>query len=519
MPPQPPTSAPTPPPPPDDPTAYTALTPIATLPAPHGRGGPTSRAWQARAHPDPKHAPLLGVAGADKNVYVWSLRTFALVSTVAGGHKRSVRCVGWKDYGGGEGDEGMSRGRKRKVTLATGSFDANVGVWEHAAAARRAGWGVEVEEEVGGGDTDGPMEMEIEDGGNDEDDDAEEWNFTTLLTGPDSEIKGLAFSPRGYSANLLATSSRDKSVWVWEEVEDEEWETIAVLQEHQGDVKCVRWCEGVSVTNADGEETIVGGREILASGSYDDTVRLWRDVEEEGDWACVSVLEGHDGTVWDLCWEGWVADWQKAVPGWELDWEPRIITCSDDLSLRVWRRQLSEAEREKKRNASSGGAVNGLTQRLPSILKPTGYFETWAEEARLPQVHVRSVYAVDWSRRTGLVVSCAGDGTIAVYREVPVNTPSEPAGQMDVPMTMPEREEAPDTNAAATAAEQQRQTLTRWDVVAMVEAAHEEYEINHVCWAARCDGGVRFEDEEVIVSTGDDGDVRIWALPEELCKS
>ena len=143
-----------------------------------------------------------------------------------------------------------------------------------------------------------------------EKDDEEEWNFTTLLTGPDSEIKSIAFSPPHYSANLLATSSRDKSVWVWEEVEDEEWETIAVCQEHTGDVKCVAWCEGGRFpkrrkveADDEEEERVVGSRELLASGSYDDTIRLWRDVEEEGDWMCVGVLEGHEGTVWDLCWE------------------------------------------------------------------------------------------------------------------------------------------------------------------------------------------------------------------------
>ena len=49
-----------------------------------------------------------------------------------------------------------------------------------------------------------------------------------------------------------------------------------------------------------------------------------------------------------------------------------------------------------------------------------------------------------------------------------------------------------------------------------MEASHDEYEINHVCWAARRDNGRKFEDEEVVVSTGDDGDVKVWTLPEQL---
>jgi cytosolic iron-sulfur protein assembly protein CIAO1 len=480
-------------PPTDAHSTLPRLQPLATLPAPHGRGV-SSRAWQSRAHPS-RSTPLLAVAAADKNVYIWNLRTFALASTVSGGHKRSIRCVDWKDYGrkrrklGGE-EAGAAA---EKVTLATGSFDANVGIWEHNGAAATV--------------------RQREDG--DGDDDDEEWNFTTLLTGPDSEIKDVHFAPPHYGANLLATSSRDKSVWVWEEVEEEEWETIAVLQEHSGDVKCVRWCEGVSVpAEGEGEVRVVGARELLASGSYDDAVRLWRDVEEEGDWMCIALLEGHGGTVWDLAWEGWVSEAVKSRAGWEADWEARLMTCSDDMTIRLWKRVLSEQELEKKR-AANGGGGEAVQQRMPSIIRPTGHYENWVEETRLPQVHVRSVYAIDWSRRTGLVVSCAGDGTIAVYREEPVasvevnGSTAANEREGDVVMANSSEDHAAEKVAAASSS---------WRVVALVEAAHDEFEVNHVTWAMRRDGGARFEGEEVIVSTADDGDVKIWTLPEELCR-
>jgi hypothetical protein len=55
---------------------------------------------------------------------------------------------------------------------------------------------------------------------------------------------------------------------------------------------------------------------------------------------------------------------------------------------------------------------------------------------------------------------------------------------------------------------------TEWVVMAQVEAAHAEFEINHICWARRQDRDKRHDDEEVIVSSGDDGVVRIWTLPD-----
>lgn len=490
---------------------------LATLSSPSIHG---TRTWQSRAHPS-FSKPLLATASSDKSVHVWSLKDFRLLSTISGGHKRSVRCVDWKNYGSPSKRRKGPKGNK--VTLATGSFDANVGIWEHNPPNSHTDTAGQDDADELMHDGDAPNDN-LETDLTKKTGDDEEWNFTTLLTGPDSEIKSIAFSPPHYSANLLATSSRDKSVWVWEEVEDEEWETIAVCQEHTGDVKCVAWCEGGKFPkrrkgDEDGEEEeerVVGSRELLASGSYDDTIRLWRDVEEEGDWMCVGVLEGHDGTVWDLCWEKYINTYICSGQSEEeiaANWEPRILSCSDDLSVRVWRRELSESEKEKKRNQQMNGVQERGAARLPTIIRPPSNFEKWTLETRLPEVHVRSVYTVDWSKVTGLVVSCGGDGTIAVYQEIPISlSERQTGGADDVVMN--------GTAENAEATEQPDDTpKSQWIVVATMEAAHDEYEINHVCWARRLDRERRFEDEEIIVSTGDDGDVKIWTLPEESLKS
>lgn len=402
-----------------------------------------TRTWQSAPHP---HLPIVATARSDKTVSIHSLRDFRLLSTVSGGHKRSIRSVAWRDDG-----------KRGESVLATGSFDSSVGIWKREDAYSNAEGGPP------GSNMDDDYDLSNEGFMGSESiksEDPEDWQFAVLLTGHDSEVKCVAFSPSNPS--LLATSSRDKSLWIWEAISDEDdYETIAVLTEHSGDVKCVAWHPE---------------REVLVSGSYDDTVRIWRDIEEEGDWGCVGCIEGHAGTVWGVAWE----------PRMEPDSheELRLASCSDDLTVRIWKK--IEAERKDEGKAGA----------LPSIIRPASSTEIWKQCSLLPQMHSRSIYSIGWSRATGMIVSCGGDGSIFVYKEVKGSGQKQEKSVegMDVDM---------DITSEGTS----------WQVIAQMEEAHGDHEINHVCWARRQDRNKQRQEEEVILSTGDDGMVRVWTLP------
>lgn len=396
------------------------------------------RTWLTAPHPT---LPIVATCSSDKTVRVYSLTNFNLLSTISGGHKRSVRSCAWKPHVQGES------------VLASGSFDATVGIWRR--------WDSYGQEEGGilRPDESGDMHK-----GDDEEE--EEWRFAVLLDGHDSEVKSVSWSPSGM---LLATCSRDKSIWIWEDLDDGDnnFETVAVMQEHGGDVKCVAWHPV---------------EECLASASYDDTIRLWR--EDVDDWGQVACIKGHQGTVWFIDWEGvdntprvpvgedestLTAKWkeQRALSG------PRLVSCSDDRTARIWRRQPKEL------NPYSGEPA------MPSIIRPTGTDEVWDEEAVLPGMHDLSIYAVAWSKRTGLVATVGADSRVTVYEE----------------------HFAPATNSNAPA------LRTEWAIIATINGAHGIYEINHVSWANRADRGRdESEKEEVLVTTADDGSVKIWSL-------
>lgn len=355
--------------------------------------------------------------------------------------------------------------------LATGSFDATVGIWRRWDSYGRSEGG-----SVANADVDGDNDA----AGNGEED--EEWRFAVLLDGHDSEVKSVSWSASGM---LLATCARDKSIWIWEDLDDGDnnFETVAVMQEHGGDVKCVAWHPV---------------EECLASGGYDDTIRIWR--EDLDDWGQVACIKAHGGTVWFVGWEGvdnvpstsacssdesakLVNKWreQRALSG------PRLISCSDDRTVRIWRRLPKESTIPGLHSAAATG--------IPSIIRPTGTDETWEEDVVLPHAHELAVYAVAWSRRTGLVASVGADGRIVLYEERLVNAP------------------VADADAMETGTAQKPSVRSEWSIIAVVDGAHGIYEINHAAWAKRADrGSTEGQEEEVLVTTADDGSVKVWTL-------
>lgn len=370
-----------------------------------------SRAWFTAAHAT---LPIIATCFADKSVRVYSLITHSLLSTISGGHKRAIRTCAWKPN------------LKSESVIATGSFDASVGIWRH------------IDEEEREDDVSRLVESEQTE---EEEEDSDGWRFAIVLDGHESEVKSVSWSAGG---NFLASCSRDKSIWIWEEIGEDDFETVAVMTEHEGDVKCVCWHP---------EE------ELLASGSYDNDIRLWR---EDDDWGCVEILRGHVSTVWCL-------DWEKPHGG-------RLCSCSSDITIKIWSKSSSNS---------------------------------FSEEAQLPQRHERAIYAVAWSK-DGRIASTGGDGRIVIYKEFPI-TETAPTNEWppDNDQTVIDgktSKEGGDDGETSNRIRDSSKLTNEWRVITVIEKAHGLYEINHLCWASRGQG----KEEDVIVSAGDDGTVKVW---------
>ncbi|WQF81461.1 putative cytosolic iron-sulfur protein assembly protein, CIAO1/Cia1 [Colletotrichum destructivum] len=415
------------------------------------------RAWCSIPHPT---LPLIATAYS-KSVKIFSLSTLSSHSTLTGGHTRSIRSVTWKP-----------NLPPQQLCLVTGSFDSTAGLWR---------WDGELPF-AGGDDVSAPEPLEIDLSGaakrraTDGSDGDTDWEFTLVLEGHDSEIKGVSFAPSGA---YLATCSRDQTVWIWEDVGategDDEWETVAVLNEHNGDMKGIAWCPDVPGRNSRRRYSA----DVLASASYDNTVRVWRE-DGDGEWVCVAVLEGHESTVWGVQWE------QKPR---EDGGFPRLLSYSADQTIRIWSLKVDDEEDEGPGAAFRGG-LGGIPNTMRRSLR-----EEWVCTAVLPKVHTRDIYSVTWSATSGMVASTGSDSLIAVYQE---------DGKTSV------TEAATTSGESATVATAGSST---WRVVAEVPTAHGPYEINHITWCKRYDAGSENKGvEEMLVTTGDEGLVKPWQV-------
>lgn len=287
--------------------------------------------------------PILATTSGDKTIKLWAKSSidhkWKCIQHLDA-HTRTVRCVAWNPTGN---------------LFASASFDGSIGIWQNSA-------------------TEGLLTSNS-------DHSVIEFECIDLLEGHDNEVKSLSWDCSG---RLLASCSRDKSVWIWELEEEEdsggdiEFEVVAVKRSHDGDVKCVRWHPL---------------ERLLISCSYDDTIKLYKCEDAEDDWFVNQILKSHKSTVWKVIFQPMNGD--------------QFVSVSDDRSLVIW-----EKMGVHKGSDTESEMVNGMYN-----VDPLAYRLKQSVE----ELHEEAIYGVDWlcHRKDGinLIVTCSGDNAIKILRE------------------------------------------------------------------------------------------------------
>lgn len=184
------------------------------------------------------------------------------------------------------------------------------------------------------------------------------YNCVTVLEGHENEVKSVEFHPH---ENILASCSRDSSVWLWDFDEELEFECLDTLTGHDEDVKMVRFVPDPSQPAS----------KRLVSASYDNSVKVWEYTKEDQEFFCCQTLQDHSDTVWAI-------DFSKDGK--------LMFTCSADCSIKVYEKQSTED-----------------SYRFDMVLSISGYHE-------LP------IYSIAYLSEEGLLASVGADDSLIVYK-------------------------------------------------------------------------------------------------------
>ncbi|KAK4778529.1 hypothetical protein SAY86_006057 [Trapa natans] len=173
-----------------------------------------------------------------------------------------------------------------------------------------------------------------------------EWSQAHVFTDHKSSVNSIAWAPHEVGL-CLACGSSDGDISVFSARLDGGWDTSRIEQAHPVGVTSVTWAPAMAPGALVGS-SLLDPVQKLASGGYDNTVKVWKKTDEIWKMDCFPALKMHSDWVRDVAWapnlglpkstiasasqDGTVVVWSVARDGEQ--WEGKVLK---DFKTPVWR--------------------------------------------------------------------------------------------------------------------------------------------------------------------------------------
>lgn len=375
-----------------------------------------------------------------------------LANEMKGAHSKTIRSVSFCP---------------RRMKLAAASFDGTVSIWTGSGSGK--------------------------------------WNCSATLEGHENEVKsaswGVFMDEMAEEEQVfLATCGRDKTVWIWameagSEGDEEDFECLAVLQEHEQDVKCLAWHPS---------------RPLFLTGSYDESILAWGPLNPSlDDWISVGkVAKDVGGTVWSLAFS---PDGNKVAVALSTGRLILYTLPENWKSFGDWRRadlqvfQEIPVTSDPSGDCGDGEGCCGTEPSGSSCCKnETADLEDEDEEEE--------------EEEEGGTGGCCGGGSKSSSKTLSTNDSccsSKKPQTSSTAVTIPPPElynlswNPSSTHLALASSEHSIKIVScgadeGLEIVGGIEGAHHGCEINCLAWSP--------VDGNVLASVGDDGKLKLWRI-------